>query len=369
MTNYQSLGVRPVINAYATVTKFGGSLMPPEVLSAMNEAAGSFVDLAQLQRRVGERIAELTRNEAAYVTSGAAAGIVLASAAAVLRKHPEALKRLPDIRAFKAEAIIFRAQRNPYDYAIHQTGLKFDEIAGLPVALRNAITDRSACIFWFPRGNACADEISLAEVIAIGAEYDIPVIVDAAAQLPPVENLWRFTEMGAALALFSGGKDLRGPQPTGLMLGRRDLIDSIRPISNPNHGLGRPLKVGKEELLGLLAAIERYLTLDHAARAQYCEEAVQLFCAALNPLPGLRAERVFPNEAGQPLPWCRVTIDPTALGKSAEDILAAFLAHEPAIAVSPLDETHFHLNPMTLNPGEELIVRDACLRLLRLDRP
>ena len=179
-----------------------------------------------------------------------------------------------------------------------------------------------------------------------------------------MENLWRFTEMGAALALFSGGKDLRGPQSPGLMLGRRDLIDSIRPISNPNHGLGRPFKVGKEEMMGILAAVERYLQLDHDARAQYCEDAVTLFCEALNPLPGVCAEREFPNEAGQPLPWCRVTIDPCILGKSADEIVQAFLAHEPGIAVSPLNERQFHLNPMTLNPGEELIVRDACLKLL-----
>ena len=365
MTDYQALGLRPVINAYATVTKFGGSLMPPAVLAAMNQAAGAFVDLQQLQRAVGDRIARLTGNEAAYVTSGAAAGIVLASAAAVLHKRPDALKRFPDIADFSDEAIIFRSQRNPYDYSVHQTGLRFREIDGAPAALRSALSQRSACVFWFPRGEDADDDITLEETIAIAGESDIPVIVDAAAQLPPVDNLWRFTEMGAALALFSGGKDLRGPQPSGLMLGRSDFIDSIRPISNPNHGLGRPMKVGKEEMMGLLAAVERYLKLDHAARERYCEETTRLFRAALNPLPGVHAERVFPNEAGQPLPWCRVTIDPAAIGRSAETLVAAFLDHEPAIAVSPLNETTFHLNPMTLNPGEELIVRDACLRLLR----
>ena len=364
MTDYQSLGIRPVINAYATVTKFGGSLMPPEVLSAMTEAASAYVDLAQLQQRVGHRIAQLTRNEAAYVTSGAAAGIELAAAAAVLRKHPQALKCFPDIAAFTDEAIIFRGQRNPYDYSIQAVGLKFVEIAGSSVDLNSAISGRTACVFWFPRGESNADDISLAQVIAIASERDIPVIVDAAAQLPPVENLWRFTDAGAAIALFSGGKDLRGPQSTGLMLGRRDLIDSIRPISNPNHGLGRPFKVGKEEMMGALAAVERYLQLDHAARAQYCEDAVRLFCETLNPLAGVRAERAFPNEAGQPLPWCRVTVDSGALGKTADDLVQAFLEREPGIAVSPLSDSQFHLNPMTLNPGEEIIVRDACLQLL-----
>lgn len=364
MTNYQSLGVRPLINAYATMTKFGGSLMPPEVLAAMNEAASAFVDLQLLQRRVGDAIAELTRNEAAYVTSGAAAGIVLASAAAVLHKRPDALKRFPDIAAFNHEAVIIRTQRNAYDYAIHQTGLKYIEIEASPAALRAAINERTACVFWFHGRLVRAGDMPLAELIAIAADHDIPVIVDAAAQLPPVDNLWRFTEMGAALALFSGGKDLRGPQTSGLMLGRRDLIESIRPISNPNHGLGRPLKVGKEEMMGLLAAVERYLALDHAARERYCEETTQLFCAALNPLPGVHAERAFPNEAGQPLPRCRVTVDPAVLGRSADDLVTAFLEQDPAIAVAPDAEASFFLNPMTLNPGEEVIVRDACLKLL-----
>ena len=149
------------------------------------------------------------------------------------------------------------------------------------------------------------------------------------------------------------------------MLGRRDLIDCIRPISNPNHGLGRPLKVGKEEMMGSLAAVERYLKLDHAARARYCEETVRFFCDALNPLPGVDAQRAFPNEAGQPLPWCRVTIDSALIGKSAQELVTDFLNHDPAIAVSPVDDARFHLNPMTLNPGEEIIVRDACLQLLR----
>ena len=303
------MGIRPVINAFATVTKYGGSLMPPEVVTAMNEAAGSFVDLAQLQRRVGERIAELTRNEAAYVTSGAAAGVLLAAAACVLRAHPEALNRFPHISELKNEAIVHRTQRNGYDFGVQQIGMKFIEIEGCTDALRAAINARTACIFWFTGGINSPDDIPLADLIAIANAHDIPVIVDAAAQLPPASNLWRFTEMGAALALFSGGKDLRGPQPSGLMLGRRELIEAIRPISNPNHGLGRPLKVGKEEMMGLLAAVERYLELDHEARAQYCEETVRMFCTVVNPLPGVTAERAFPNEAGQPLPWCRVTID------------------------------------------------------------
>ena len=271
------------------MTKFGGSLMPAEVVDAMNAAAGSFVDLAQLQRRVGERIAGLTGNEAAYITSGAAAGIMLASAASVLHHHPQAERMFPQIADLRHEAIIMRTQRNPYDFAIQQVGLKFVEIEPEPAALRGAINDKTACIFWFPGRLAAEGDLTLADVIEIAEGQGIPVIVDAAAQLPPVSNLSRFTEMGAALALFSGGKDLRGPQSSGLMLGRRDFIESIRPLSNPNHGLGRPLKVGKEELMGLLAAVERYLRIDHEARAQYCEDCVVMWSEAINPLAGVQA--------------------------------------------------------------------------------
>lgn len=363
MTSYEKLGLRPVINAYATVTKYGGSLMPPEVLAAMTAAADSFVDLMALQRAVGARIAELTRNEAAYVTSGAAAGVLLAAAACVLRKCPDAAMRFPQLDELPHEAIVQRHHRNGYDFGVQAIGLRFREIDPCLASLREAINERSACIFWFAGTMNSPEDIPLAQLIEVAEAHDLPVIVDAAAQLPPVENLWRYTQMGAALALFSGGKDLRGPQPTGLMLGRGELIELIRPISSPNHGLGRPLKVGKEELMGLLAAVERYLGLDHAARAQYCEDSVALWLAALNPLAGVSAERAFPNEANQPLPWCRVTIDPAALGMSADEAVAAFLTGEPAIAVSPLNEAQFHLNPMTLNPGEEIIVRDACLKL------
>ena len=363
MTTYAELGLRPVINAYATVTKYGGSLMPAEVLAAMNAAASGFVDLMGLQRAVGARIAELTRNEAAYVTSGAAAGVLLAAAAAVLRKYPEAAQSFPSLQDAPHEAIVQRHHRNGYDFGVQAIGMRFVEIASSTQALREAINARTACIFWFAGTMNTPDDIPLADLIAIARQHDIPVIVDAAAQLPPVDNLWRYTQLGASLALFSGGKDLRGPQPTGLMLGSSELIELIRPISNPNHGLGRPLKVGKEELMGSLAAVERYLGLDHAARAQYCEDCVALWLGALEGLRGVQARRDYPNEAGQPLPWCRVDIDAEALGKTADDIIAAFLAQQPSIAVSPREDG-FHLNPMTLNPGEELVVRDACIRVL-----
>ena len=365
MSDYDSLGARRLINACATMTKYGGSLMPPEVLSAMTQAASSFVDMPGLQTQVGKRIAQLTNNEAAYVTSGAAAGLMLSSAACVLHRRPEASRDFPRLGDMPNEAIIFNTQRNPYDFAVGQIGVNLIEIEPTAAALRAALSEKTAAVYWFAGALAEAGDITLPEVIAIADASDLPVVVDAAAQLPPVENLWRFTRMGASLALFSGGKDLRGPQSSGLMLGRADLIDLIRPIASPNHGLGRPLKVGKEEMMGALAAVERYLALDHAAREQFCEDCVALWNAALNPIAGVRAERAFPNEAGQPLAWCRVTLDAAVCGKDAEQLEADLLNGDPAIVVYPGDETHFFLNPMTLNPGQESIVLEGVVAALR----
>lgn len=364
MTNYETLGIRPVINAFATVTKYGGSLMPPEVVQAMCDAAHSFVDLHELQRKVGARIAELTQNEAAYVTSGAASGVALAAAACTVLNQPDKIHQFPHLHDLKNEVIIYKSHRNGYDFGIQAMGFTVVETDSTEEAVRQAISEKTSSIFWFQGAMTGGENLDLAGLIQVANEYDLPVIVDAAAQLPPVENLWTFTRLGAALALFSGGKDLRGPQSSGLMLGRRDLIETIRSLGNPNHGVGRPMKVGKEELMGVLVAVERYLKLDHEARSNECESIVQMWCEALNPLDGVIAERDFPNEAGQPLPWCLVTIAPDVIGKTATELVQDFLKCDPAIAVSPMNETQFHLNPMTLNSGEDVIVRDTCVALL-----
>jgi L-seryl-tRNA(Ser) seleniumtransferase len=368
MTLYESLGVRPVINAYATLTRLGGSLMPPEVLQAMNEAALHFVDLHELQRRVGERIAELTQNEAAYVSTGAAAGLVLAAAACITGSDPELIHRFPDLTELKNEIIVHHTHRNGYDYAVREIGARIVEIGSAAGATRadleRAITPRTAAVFWFQGAMTTPGDLPLPEVIAVAKAHHIRVVVDAAAQLPPVSNLWNFTQMGADLAVFSGGKDLRGPQSSGLVLGRRDLIEACRLHGSPNHAVGRPMKVGKEEMAGLLAAVERYLKLDHAAREHYCETTVSDWCAAVNAIPGLSAQRTFPNEAGQPLPRCLITVEPGRLGIERDAIVEQLAAGDPAIIVEPVGEDNIHVNPMTLEAGEEAIILSRLLAVI-----
>lgn len=371
MTIYTRLGIRPLINATATLTKLGGSLMPPEVLEAMTEASRSFVDLNELQQRIGERIAALTHNEAAYVCTGAAAGLTLATAACVAGKNPAAIANFPDLTGLKNEVIIHRTHRNGYDYAVRQVGVKVVEIGSAagttPQELEAAISAQTAAIFWFQGAMTGFGDLPLPEVIHVAKRHDIPVIVDAAAQLPPVSNLWSYTQMGAALAVFSGGKDLRGPQASGLILGRRDLIEACALNGSPNSSIGRPMKVGKEEMAGLLAAVERYLKLDHAARERYCEQTVSEWNEALSRLPGVSARRDFPNEAGQPLPRSIVTVETDTAGIDRDAILEQLLAGDPAIVAASCGTDAFYLNPMTLEPGEEQIVLERLTQIISKD--
>lgn len=369
MSIYDELGVRPVINASATLTRLGGSIMPSEVVAAMVEASKHFVNLDDLQRAVGEKLAELTRNEAAYVATGAAAGLVLATAACVAGTDPAAIARLPDTTGLKNEVIIHKSHRNGYDHAVRQVGVKIVEIgmalSTYPWELERAINERTAAIFWFQGAMSGHGDLPLPTVIEIANRHNVPVVVDGAAQLPPVENLWRFTEMGAALTVFSGGKDLRGPQSSGLVVGRKDLIEAIRVNGSPNHSIGRPMKVGKEEMVGLLTAVKRYLALDHEARASQDEETVAGWCMELNRLPGVHAERSFPNEAGQPLPRAKVVIDARKASLTRDEVVKQLADGSPAIMVALAGDDGLYLNPMTLEDGEDQVVLDRLLAILQ----
>jgi L-seryl-tRNA(Ser) seleniumtransferase len=369
MSIYDELGVRPLINASATLTRLGGSVMPPEVVQAMIEASRNFVNLDELQRAVGERLAQMTRNEAAYVCTGAAAGLALATAACVAGTDPKAIAQLPDCTGLKNEVIIHKSHRNGYDHGIRQIGVKLVEIGmathTYPWELETAINDRTAAIFWFQGGMSGRGDLPLEQVIEIANRHNVPVVVDAAAQLPPVENLWRFSQMGVALTIFSGGKDLHGPQASGLIVGRKELIDAIRVNGSPNHSIGRPMKVGKEEMVGLLTAVKLYLARDHEARASQDEEVVAGWCDTLNKLPGIEAERSFPNEAGQPLPRAKVVVNAAKAGLSRDDVIAALRDGTPSIEVAAGGSDALYLNPMTLADGEEQVVLDRLLAILK----
>jgi L-seryl-tRNA(Ser) seleniumtransferase len=365
MDIYDELGVRKVINGLATVTVLGGSLMPPPVLAAMAEAAQHFVEIDELQAKAGQRIAGWTHNEAAYITCGAAAGIVLSTAACMAGTDPDLRSRLPDDTAgMRNEVIVHRAGIVGYAQAIRHAGAKIVLIgsdAGATASeFEAAIGERTAAIFYFYNVSRMSGQVPLEEGIAIARRRGIPLIVDAAAQLPPVENLWRFTQMGADLALFSGGKGLCGPQSSGLVVGRKALVDAVAYHANPRMAIGRPMKVGKEEIVGLLAAVKWYLDLDHSAIMERWEEQVRTVIAAFDGLPHVVARRSFPSEAGQPMPRAEILFDESSLGLTRDEIVRRLRQGEPSIAVAAAGENGVFINPQTLQPGQERVL---CARL------
>lgn len=383
---YADLGVRPVINAAGTLTRLGGSRMTPEVLAAMAEAAASFVHIDELQARAGEVIAAVTGAEAGYVVSGGGAGLTLGVAACIAGLDVGLMDRLPDTTGMKNEVVVQKGHRNAYDHAIRAAGIKFVEVGYLgypgaggtyPWQIEAAITERTAAI-------ACPilptpGTVPLPEVCAIAHAHGIPVIVDAAAELPPRANLRRFFEEGADLVAFSGGKSIGGPQASGILAGRRDLIASValqhqdmdvRPQTwgkrglladgtirgVPHQGFGRAMKVGREEVVGLLTALRRYVAgSDDADLARWNDQIAHL-ADGLASIPGVTAHCHLP--ADKPIPQLLLDLDEPRLGRTAYDVANALLDGEPAIAIgqSRAEFGTLNLIPQSLDESEIEIV-------------
>jgi L-seryl-tRNA(Ser) seleniumtransferase len=342
--------------------------MPAVVLDAMRAGAESFVDLPELQRRVGERIARLTGNEACYVSSGAAAGMTISIAAYTAGCDLARIHQLPHI-APQPEVIIHKSQRNGYDQAAAQTGARVVEIGdGLTTSvgdLESAISARTVCVLYFAGAHYTPGALPLEDVISTAHARGIPVIVDAAAQIPPVENLWHFTrDLHADVAIFSGGKGLRGPQSSGLVFGPRSVVEACIANGAPNHSVGRPMKVGKEELLGALAAVEWSLQQDEAALLAGYEATVDRWLSGLRGVRGVTVERGYPSEAGQPHSRAIVRLGPAA-ALTCDALVDKLWEADPRIAVSKVAADAIALNPQTLEPGEDELVLAAIQDLLR----
>lgn len=359
------LDVRPVINASATLTSLGGSLMPPEAIDAMADGARHFVDYQELQAAVGARIAKLTHNDAAYISSGAAAGITLSIAACMTHDNPGLTRSFPDANSFpRNEILVYQSQRNGYDYAASVTGANIIDVIAEPGHLASLITDKTAAVLWFAGSHLRGDTPSLEEIISIAHGARVPVIVDAAAQIPPISNLWSFThKTGADIAIFSGGKGLRGPQASGLILGKRELIHAIGMNASPHYSIGRPMKVGKEELFGVLAAVEWSLAQNEPAQIDHYENIVNYWVDGLQDIHGIEASRGFPSEAGQPHARTILRVLPSS-PMSRDTIHDALWEMTPRIAVLSEGVDILALNPQTLQPGEAEIVLAAVRSVL-----
>lgn len=352
---YRQLGIRPLINAAGTYTTLTGSLLIPQAREAMSEAAKYFVPLIDLQRAVGSRIAKLLDVPAGMVTSGGAGSILLATAACVAGKEPEKIRRIPDTAGMKNEVVMVRQQRMGFDHACRAVGARIIEVETAD-ELKNAITPNAAMLFWVNISEPLG-KITAQDFLAAGKRAGVPVFNDAAAELPPAGNLSLLVKQGFDLVGFSGGKALRGPQASGLLLGRADLIEAAHMNNNPHADtIGRTAKVGKEEIMGLLAAVEAYVKRDHAADMKLWRGMMESVARDLKHIRPVTAEVFIPPYPGaHPVPYLRVKWNQAALPVSYEECAKRLRDGEPRIEVNSLSE-EITIASYLLNPGEERIV-------------
>jgi len=361
---YEKLGVKTLINAGGHFTVTGGSLMSKEVIDAMNEAAQNFVEMSILHARAGEIIAEMIGAEAAVVTSGAAAGIVLATAACLTGNDQWKMMQLPNTEKFeKNEVILQRVHYIPYANMFQAPGAKIVDIGGImrtePWELEGVITEKTAAIAHVASA-LCRKraELPLEQVVEIAKAHDVPIILDAAAETPPFSNLKKWLDLGADLVISSGGKAIEGPNDTGIVFGRKDLIECCSLQNAPNTGIGRGFKVSKEQIVGLIVALQNYAKRDHLREFEQWDAKIQYMLDELKGVPHVEVNRVFPDETGLPVPRVKLVLDEQALGKTAVDVIQTLRAGDPGIVLRPF---HQHegiiiLDAMLLKEGEEQIV-------------
>lgn len=331
---YKELGVRTLINATGTHTYLGGSLTLPEVNQAMQYGVHQFVHMNELADRVGARLAELCHAEAAMVTAGAASALTLGTAAVLTGKDPEKIRDIPNLPGPQAEVIVQRRHRFSYDHAVRNTGIRFVEVETVQ-ELEAAINERTVMMLFMNAANYWG-EIRDETFLALGKKHGLPVFIDCAADVPPVENLWKYNEMGFDLVTISGGKALRGPQSSGLLMGRKDLIEAARLNHSPNaNTIGRGMKVNKEEMLGLLVAVEQFLEMDQDAWREEQDRRADAIRSAVANYPSLETEIVV-QEIGNHFPHVRIDWDQEALGLSHQDVIQALRSGNPSIETATM---------------------------------
>jgi L-seryl-tRNA(Ser) seleniumtransferase len=358
---FKELGIRPFINAAGSYTTLTASLMPPEVMAAMQYASKQFVPLIELQDAVGKRIAELLGAEAAMVTSGAAGALMCGTSACVAGKDQEKIRRLPDTTGMKNEVIIQKSHRYGYDHAVRSNGIKMVEVETRD-DLERAVNERTAMMLFFndadPRG-----QIKIQEFVDLGKKHNIPTFNDAAADVPPVENLTRYIKMGFDLVTFSGGKNICGPQSAGLLFGRKDLIEAARLNTSPySDSIGRGCKVNKEEILGMLVALELYLKRDHEADRKEGDRRVKYIADTIRAIPTVRSEVQVPPIANH-VPHLHVNWDQSKI--SVPDVVKKLREGEPSIEVVPGSREELIINPWMTQPGEAEIVAKRLREILK----
>jgi len=381
---YSRLGVKTVINCRGTWTYLSGSLQFPEVRAAQEQAGQHFVNMVELQQAVGRRLAELTGAESGLITSGAAGAMAAATAACVAGNDPKKIWQLPDVTGLKHEVIMVGG-RSAFDSAIRLVGAKL-VLVEKPDDIANAISANTAMVYTTDLGDKLAREAAIAK------DHGIPLLLDDAAGIPPIDNIKLYAKMKLDLYTFSGGKGLRGPQCSGVLLGRKDLIEAALRNCSPYEGaVCRPMKVGKEEVIGCLTAIETWLKIDSKKLYEEWNARVERIAKLVETVPGVNTQIYIPDD-GNRYPTLRVTWEEQAFGFTVSDCVKQLHDGDPVIEALSIDnpsmvsavqegpdkakptskevkeQNRLELVSMTIQPGEEMIVGQRLRSILNSAR-
>jgi len=363
---YDELGISTVINCEGTMTMLGGSILRPELEAVMAMAGRHFVSIPELEVAAGKRIAEMLKlpdGYSALVTSGAAAAIQSGLAGILTGDNEALIRQLPDLTGMKSEVIIQKTHRNPFDHQLRSTGIKLIEIETRD-QLRQAVNDRTAMMHFSNFANA-AGQIKVDEWVRLAKQYNIPCMNDAAADTPPVSHLWDYAHLGYDLITFSGGKAIRGPQCAGMLIGRKDLVANALLNNCPHEDtLGRSQKVGKEEIIGMVKALEIYLKEDHDALSNEWQRRLDGIARELAKVPGVTTSFFTPDIANH-VPHMQITWD-SRIAATAKEISKALRESKPSIVIGGGEGRQgLGMCSFMLQPGEDKIVAEQLSRVLR----
>lgn len=364
---YEELGVTTVINCQGTMTMLGGSVLRPELEAVMAQAGQHFVRIVELEVAAGKRIAEMLKLPSGYtalVTSGAAAAIQSGLAGILTGSNEQLIKQLPDLTGMKSEVIIQKSHRNPFDHQLRSTGVKLIEIETRD-DLRKAVNAKTAMMHFTNFANA-AGQIKVDEWAKLSKEYKIPCMNDAAADTPPVSHLWDYTVMGYDLVTFSGGKAIRGPQCAGLLIGREDLVVNALLNNSPHEDtLGRSQKVGKEEIVGMVKALELYLNDDHDALWKDWQAQLEYISAQITKVPGVTTKYFVPDIANH-VPHMDIGWDAAKISLTPAQVSQLLRDSRPSIVMASGEERPgLSMNSFMLQPGEHKVVATQLEKIFR----
>jgi len=366
MSIYDELGIKKIINGLGTITKIGGSKMAPEVLAAMNEAAGYYVDIITFHEKAGEKIAKMLGCEGVCITAGAAAGIAISAAACMTKGEIAKTLQLPDTTGMPSEVLVLKCHRTLYDQALLLSGAQVREIGATSSAIieqvETAVSEKTAMFFYIAEAERMRGSIPLPEIALILKKHNIPIVVDAAAELPPKSNITKYLDQGADLVIFSGGKEFRGPQSSGIILGKKQLIRACEANCCPNYSIGRSMKIDKETIAGIVKAIELFVKKDYTQEMERWESMVSQMFSSFSTLYDIKVRRGFPVEPGiRPVDIPRVYIKPLHI--CSKEIQDSLMNLDPAIYVD-VQREEVAINPQCLEDDEVNVVIDAVKRVL-----